>query len=154
MLRASHTLAAITVLCLSAAAQSGNPVTWSFSSVKAGADTVQVQLSASCAPGWHFYATGPETDEGPLPTVFHLTPGTGYELAGPLEEPAPQEKLDRAFGMQVRLYEGSTTFIQAVKRTTAEAFTVKGSVEFMACNDQTCLPPHSVPFTLDIPPSH
>lgn len=153
MVQASRIAFFLLGLGLAASAWAGGPVNWTFSSETTGADTVQVRLSATCDTGWHIYALTLPSDEGPLPTVVHTDPSAAFHLAGPVEETAPEEKEDPAFGMLVRFHSGIATFMQAVVPAKPEAFTIHGSVEYMACNDKTCLPPTTVEFTLDIPPS-
>lgn len=136
---------------LASAAWAGGPISWVFASEPAKGDTVQVSLTATCEAGWHIYALTLPSDDGPLPTVVNVDPGHGYHLAGPAIEQEPEEKDDPNFGMVVRYHGGTATFTQPTARDTQEAYTLHGSVEYMACNDQTCLPPRKVEFTLDIP---
>ena len=51
--------------------------------------------------------------------------------------------------MDLRWYAGSVTFTQKIKVTDAAKFKAEGAVEFMACNDETCLPPDQVDFAFD-----
>ncbi len=131
----------------------GGPVNWVFSTTALQADSVQLQLRSTCEAGWHIYALHLPSDEGPLPTAVKLDAAPAFSLAGPVVEPVPLEKEDPAFGMRVRYHEGETTFTQNLIRGGRTAFTVHGSVEYMACNDKTCLPPTQVEFTVDIPPA-
>lgn len=140
-------------LAIGVSAWAGGPVNWVFSTQSSGADTVQVQLTATCDAGWHIYALTLPSDKGPLPTEVRMEPSTAWRAAGPVEEAAPEETNDPAFGMLVRYHSGTVLFKQDLLPATPRAFTVHGSVEYMACNDRTCLPPTSVEFTLDIPPS-
>ena len=123
---------------LGSLAWAGGPISWVFASGPTGGDTVQVHLTATCEPGWHIYALTLPSDEGPLPTVVTV-------------EQEPEETDDPNFGMVVRYHGGTATFSQPTERDTQEAYTLHGSVEYMACNDKTCLPPRKVEFTLDIP---
>jgi thiol:disulfide interchange protein DsbD len=132
-------------------AWAGSPVKWSFTADPASGDTVAVRLTAVCDPGWHIYALTLPSDEGPLPTVITVRQDSLYRIAGPATGPAPQEKDDPNFGMRVRYHGGTTSFVQPVVRLTQGAFTIRGQVEYMACNEMTCLPPVPVPFHLDIP---
>jgi thiol:disulfide interchange protein DsbD len=132
-------------------ARAGTPVAWSFAAEPTAGDTVAVRLTAVCDPGWHIYALTLPSDEGPLPTVITVRQDSLYRIAGPATGPAPQEKDDPNFGMRVRYHAGTTSFVQPVVRRTQGAFTIRGQVEYMACNEMTCLPPVPVPFHLDIP---
>mgnify|MGYP000797963975 FL=1 len=51
--------------------------------------------------------------------------------------------------MNLRWYPGTVSFIQKLKITDPGKFKVEGEVEFMACNDETCLPPDQIPFSFD-----
>ena len=51
--------------------------------------------------------------------------------------------------MNLRWYPGTVSFIQKLKVTDPAKFKVEGEVEFMACNDETCLPPDQIPFSFD-----
>ena len=76
---------------------------------------------------------------------------TSSGSGGPAIEQEPEETDDPNFGMVVRYHGGTATFTQPTERETPEAYALHGSVEYMACNDKTCLPPRKVEFTLDIP---
>lgn len=132
-------------------ARAGNPVTWAFAAMPAGGDTVQVQLQATCEPGWHIYALQLPSDQGPLPTEVHIAVDEDYRVIGTPTEPPPVEADDPNFAMKVRYHGGVATFVQQVMRNTPGRFTINGTVAYMACNDRTCLPPRSIPFSLPIP---
>jgi len=132
------------------AAWAGSPVKWSFTADHAAGDSVVVHLTAVCDPGWHIYALTLPSDDGPLPTVITVQSDSLYHTAGPVVEPTPKEKDDPNFGMRVRYHTGTVVFVQPLLRHTAGAFTIHGNVEYMTCNDSTCLPPVTVPFHLNI----
>ena len=51
--------------------------------------------------------------------------------------------------MNLRWYPGTVSFTQKLKVTDPAKFKAEGEVEFMACNDETCLPPDQIPFSFD-----
>lgn len=51
--------------------------------------------------------------------------------------------------MNLRWYPGTVSFTQKFKVTDPAKFKAEGEVEFMACNDETCLPPDRVSFSFD-----
>lgn len=132
-------------------ARAGGPVTWAFTATPTGTDTVQVLLTATCEPGWHIYALQLPSDQGPLPTEVQLDEDPAYSALGAAVEPAPVETDDPNFGVKVRYHGAEVTFAQFVSRNTKMAFVIAGNVQYMACNDMTCLPPRSVPFTVNVP---
>lgn len=144
-------LAVMMLAPMAGMASSGGPVTWNFAAHPVDAGTVRVELSAVCEPGWHIYSLAQSGEEGPLPTVVTWDESPDYRVQGTVAEPVPVEAMDAAFGLVVQYHAGTTIFTQAVERGSAQPFTVSGRVEYMACNDRTCLPPHSVRFSVDIP---
>ena len=51
--------------------------------------------------------------------------------------------------MDLRWFPGAVTFTQKVKILDPKKFKIEGEVEFMVCNDETCLPPDRVSFAFD-----
>ena len=128
----------------------GQPITWAFAAVSGTNGEVQLQLTATAEEGWHLYATVLPSDEGPIPTSFDLKPSDQYVKVGGLLEPEATEEYDPNFGMDVRYHSGSPRFVQRIKPTSAAAFVVEGQLEYMCCNDVTCLPPRIVPFSIPV----
>ena len=145
-------LAAITAFLLlgnlSAHAQIFKPVKWSFSSEKDGKDVVLL-LKATMEAKWHLYAQNIPAG-GPIPTTFKYNPGKEFTLIGKTTEPEAEEVFDPNFEMQLRYFGGEVVFRQKIKRLTENAFTVKGTLEFMACNDERCIPPEEVEFEIPV----
>lgn len=130
---------------------SGPPVKWSFSADGVQGGMFEVVLKADLEEGWHIYATKLESDLGPIPTTIRFTPSGSYAAVGECEEPEPEKVFDPNFAMDLAYHSGSPSFVQRFKPATADGITVKGEVEYMVCNDKTCLPPEVVPFSLDLP---
>jgi len=130
-------------------AQIMEPVKWSFSSKQDG-DQVQLIFKASIDKGWHLYDTS-LPDGGPVPTSFHFNENGGVELAGKMTtSPKPTEKFDETFQMDLRYFSEKAEFIQVVRVKSTEPVTLDGYLEFMCCNDETCLPPTEVEFSFKI----
>lgn len=127
------------------------PARWAFSADTGPDGRVEVVLTATLEPGWHLYALQLPREDGPLPTVIRLTSTEGHAGLLKVSEPEPMEEMDPNFAMLVRHHSGEPVFRATIKRTTGEPFTLAGEVEFMLCNDRTCLPPVAVPFSLEIP---
>jgi hypothetical protein len=145
-----RSLVSLFAALLVTAAIAGGPVSWTFTQATAADGSTVVQLKAVCEEGWHIYALTLPRDDGPFPTVIRLTNDPAFEMNA-IREPEAEEVDDTNFGMKVRYHSGSPVFEVVVKRTTNEAFTVNGEVEFMCCNDRMCLPPNVVPFSVQIP---
>lgn len=135
--------------CLSSFAM-GQPIAWSFAAVTDSSGALFVELTATAETGWHLYATELPSDGGPIETSFTFTPSEYYSLSGSLHEPEAIEEYDPNFAMLVRYHGGVTRFKQGIKPIGTAAFVVEGELEYMCCNDKTCLPPLRVPFRIPI----
>ncbi|MBC8033589.1 MAG: hypothetical protein H7Y03_05550 [Chitinophagaceae bacterium] len=131
-------------------AQAGDPVSWTFTSRKVADKTYEIHLTASLSSPWHTYSqTTP--DGGPLPTKIEFTRNPLVTADGKTKEIGKlQTKHEPVFGVDVKQYEGKVDFVQVVKLKTNVKTNVSGNVEYMACDDNQCLPPKSVPFTVAI----
>ena len=87
---------------------------------------------------------------GPVSTSFTFETLKGAELIGkPTSSVKPTTVYDELFAMNLRWYPGTVSFTQKFKVTDPAKFKAEGEVEFMACNDETCLPPDRVSFSFD-----
>ena len=135
---------------LLAAFQPGSPVSWSVSAVAVDGGQVRVELVANVEEGWHMYATTLPSDDGPIATSIRFNPSEAYAPVGGIEEPAPKEEYDANFEMVVRHHSGAPHFYQNLRVMAKGPITVEGEVEFMVCNNRTCLPPVVVPFKVQV----
>src|ERR1035437_2424132 len=68
---------------------------------------------------------------------------------GELQAPSKLLKaFDANFDMELNWYINSVVFIQKIKFNDVSKVNIKGYIEFMSCNDKSCLPPKKVPFSL------
>ncbi|MDX9904960.1 MAG: protein-disulfide reductase DsbD family protein [Bacteroidales bacterium] len=141
---------AILALITTSTAQILQPVKWSFEAKQVNSEEFDLLLKATMDKGWHIYGTDIPED-GPIPTSFKFTPSDDYELSGSLKTPKPIEKYDNAFEMDLRYFDDNAVFTQRVKMKSGTAFTIKGELEYMACDDSRCLPPEYVEFFFDLP---
>ena len=131
-------------------AQIITPVKWNIKlDDKGGAPEKEIVFTATADKGWHLYDMNlPEG--GPVSTSFTFETLNGAELIGqPVPSVKPTTVYDEQFAMNLRWYPGTVSFIQKLKVTDPAKFKVEGEVEFMACNDETCLPPDQIPFSFD-----
>ena len=137
------------MMTCSLSAQVLSPVKWSFSVNKISNVESELVFTATMDKGWHLYSQDiPEG--GPIPTSFHIEKGMGFFLTGKVTEPKAIEVFDKQFDMKVKYFSNSVEFRQKVKVMSAKPVEVKGYVEYMCCNDEQCLPPNEVPFTLKL----
>ena len=129
------------VLIASMQAQIFTPVHWNISLDETGTGEKAIVFAAAIDKGWHLYDMDLPFG-GPISTSFTFETIRGAELVGkPVASVSPVSKYDDLFGMNVRWYAGAVTFRQQVKITNPKAFTLTGEVEYIACDDERCLPP-------------
>jgi thiol:disulfide interchange protein len=134
-------------------AQIENPVKWQFDYLFINQKSVQLRFTATIEQKWHMYgAFFPEG--GPIPTSFHFDSSQSFKILGPVTEVTPPvTKKDPNFdNMIITLHNNKAVFAQKISLNTNEPIIIKGYVEFMACNDQKCLPPKDINFAIKIIP--
>ena len=140
----------LALIALVAQAQILTPVKWKIKlDDKGGAPEKEIVFTATAEKGWHLYDMNlPEG--GPVSTSFTFETLNGAELIGqPVPSVKPTTVYDEQFAMNLRWYPGTVSFTQKLKVTDPAKFKAEGEVEFMACNDETCLPPDQIPFSFD-----
>ncbi len=139
----------LTLVTFIAQAQIFDPVKWKITLDDSGAPEKAVVFTATMDAGWHLYDMDLPAG-GPVSTSFTFETLTGAELIGkPVASIAPTSIYDDLFKMDLRWFGGTVTFTQKFKVTNPKTFKMIGEVEFMACNDETCLPPERVEFSFD-----
>lgn len=136
-------------------AQIENPVEWSFSATKISAGVYDVVLTATIEKPWHLYSqfTG---KGGPIPTSISFRPNPLLQIAsGKAKEIGkPEKTLDPNFGqppVPVMYFSNEVSFVKRVTVKGKVSTNVAGTVEYMVCNDNKCLPPTKKTFDIKLP---
>lgn len=131
-----------------ASAQILTPVKWEYGAKKINDKEAIVFIKAKIDEGWIIYSqTTP--DGGPVKTSFTFENSKDYALDGKTSEPKPKTKFQEVFNMNVPYFNKEVVFQQKVKLNKGQTV-VKGTVEFMACDDERCLPPDEVSFAIQV----
>lgn len=139
------TVLVLLVASVCAMAQMADPVHFTSKLVMLGGDEAQIEFSAKIDNGWHVYSTGLGND-GPISATFNASKMDGVKTVGGLTHKGNEiSQFDNMFGMKLRYFEGSVTFIQKIKFTKPQ-YSINCYLEYGACNDETCMPPTSVDF--------
>jgi len=134
---------------LAVQAQIHTPVKWKIKLEDSGKPEKEIVFTAVADKGWHLYDMNLPAG-GPVSTSITYETMKGAELVGKVvPSVAPTSVYDELFAMNLRWYSGTVTFTQKIKVTDAKAFKLAGELEFMACNDETCLPPERVEFSFN-----
>jgi thiol:disulfide interchange protein DsbD len=72
-------------------------------------------------------------------------------LSGTVKEAGKLEQhFEPLFGVDVKQYSRLVDFVQTITVKPGVKTAVKGSVEYMVCNDHECLPPVNKSFTISL----
>ena len=132
-------------LTLVANAQMVDPVKFTSKLEMLKGDEAQIVFSGKIDDGWHVYSTDLGND-GPISATFNAVKMDGVKAVGKLTHKGNEiSKFDNMFGMKLRFFEGSVTFVQKIKFTKPN-YSIDCYLEYGACNDETCMPPTEVTF--------
>lgn len=127
-------------LTIAIQAQMVDPVHFTSQLKMLSGDEAEIVFSAKIDKGWHLYSTELGSD-GPISASFHANKMDGAVTVGKLQPRGKEVKqFDNMFGMELRFFEGSATFVQKI-RFTKPSYDIDCYLEYGACNDEMCLPP-------------
>ncbi|MCF8275856.1 MAG: thioredoxin family protein [Flavobacteriales bacterium] len=126
-----------------------DPVIWTFSHKDLGNGEYELSFSATVDKGWHVYALNEKGQESMTATVINFQPLSGAELTGDPSQPEPISEYDSIIGEQLNYFYDQAVFTQKVRLLSSPS-SVKGSIEFSACNENGCLPPELVDFEFEL----
>ena len=139
---------AAVIITAAAHAQIESHVKWSYAAKKVSATEAVVYFKATIDKGWHIYSQTVK-DGGPVKTSFTFPASKEYTLVGKTIEPKPITKFEKTYDIDVLSFENSVVFQQKIKLKSPKTV-VKGTIEFMTCNDTKCLPPEDVSFSVAV----
>lgn len=126
-------------------AQKMNPVSWNFQAVKKADKQYDIILTANVESPWHIYSQF--VKKGPVPTSIEFKTNPLVQFKGAVKEIGKLEKnFDKNFDAEISYYSNKVQFVQSVSLKVASKTKLAGTIEYMVCNDEKCLPPISIPF--------
>src|ERR1700755_2250278 len=122
-------------------AQVQDPVNWKDVAIKKSDKEYTVDTLATLDPSWHIYSMN-TPDGGPVATTFNFKKNPLITIDGKTVEKGKSSTVhDDIFGVDVKYYSETVTFVQQVILKSAVKTNLSGSVKYMVCNDKMCLPP-------------
>lgn len=126
------------------------PVKWTTSVNKISGQEYELVIKARIDDHWHLYSQQ-VPEGGPIPTTFYFKDSLKtYQFIGKTQEGKGIESFDNVFQMNIKYFEKESVFKQKVRILNPNVKTIGGMVEFMACDDKSCLPPTEVDLTFNI----
>ncbi len=140
-----------TIFTLSAFSQIYEPIKWKHELKIIGESTANIVIRATIDEGWHLYALNLPKDGPRATSIVFETLGNAKKV-GEIQSPSKLLKAyDANFDMELNWYANNAVFIQKISFSDASKVSIKGYVEFMACNDESCLPPTQEVFSIGAP---
>ena len=141
-------LIAAIALSVASFSQIFEPIKWSYELKNTGKNSATIVMKASIDKGWHLYGMTIPKD-GPRPTTFVFEELVNAKLEGGVSSKSKLlEVYDPNFDMKLNWYKDAAIFEQKISFDDFSNVRIKGYVEFMACDDQSCLPPNQDYFDL------
>lgn len=129
-------------------------VQWTPSLEAGGADgEYTLVLKAEVQPGWHIYGLQMPTMNPaagiPDPTTVTIDPAEGLETAGALTASIePTVHFDTFLSLELPWLAGTFELRQPLRLSGVAGARVAGTVNFMACSENSCTPPERYAFDL------
>lgn len=127
------------------------PIKWRTSVKMTSKTEGVVTMKAIIENGWHLYGTNIPSG-GPKATKFDLSQSIGVKfIGGTVPSVTPKNVYDNTFGLNLNWWDKTVIFTQKFKLTGKPNAKIIGSISYMGCNDQTCLPPSSQSINIVVP---
>ena len=125
-------------------------VTWSFTTTKFANNLYQIHFRPDVKPPWHIYSQlSPEGAGAPTKITFRKNPLV--EIQGKTKELGKKvSKFEALYDITVIYFPEKVEFIQLVKLKSNVKTAILGTIEYMACTDEECLPPQTVGFNIPL----
>ena len=123
-------------------AQIFEPVKWQSTVENLTTTSADLKFTATIESGWSMYAIDiPEATIRPIPTSFVFEDNPAFERVGEMEQVTkPEVKADPLFdNLKIGKFHLLAVFRQKIKILKPESFAAKAQVEYMCCNEQSCV---------------
>lgn len=125
-------------------------VKWRYYLTKKSDIVYEIHLKATISNGWHIYSQFTPAG-GPNPTVIKFNRNPLIKIVGkPNEIGRVNQRFEKVFGVNVRFYNTEIDFVQLIQLQSKIKTNVAGTIYFMTCNDETCLPPLTNEFNIKL----
>ena len=139
----------ILLVALQGQSQKLAPVKWDYQAVKIGEKQYNIIITANVDAPWHIYSQF--VKKGPVPTTVQFAKNPLVVLNGSTKEVGKiEKKFDKNFDAVIGSFGGKVQFIQAVTLKVNTKTKLTGTIEYMVCNEERCLPPTKQSFEVDI----
>lgn len=125
-----------------------DPTVWTFKAKKIDSNKYDLVFHCDVKNGWHIYSLDPGGDGSFLPPEFNIKKTADIKLIGKVREEGKiiHETIEDIGTVH---YYKNVDYIQTVELTRPD-MVITGEYTYMTCNDETCLPPKTVDFSITV----
>jgi thiol:disulfide interchange protein DsbD len=144
-------LSTLIISCFSFFLFAQSPVKWSFEAKCLGGDQYALIATATIKDGNYTYSQY-VGEGGPNPTVFEYAKGAHFSLIGKNEESGERVELDDPLFDNMHIIKFKHKYICTQKvKVTDPTKPITGYLNFMSCDEKSCMPPRDVDFKYILP---
>jgi hypothetical protein len=127
------------------------PVKWKHSVTKGVNNTYTVTFTCTIESGWHVYAQvqPKKAIANPLQITFDKNPLVTLQ-GKPKEIGKMIKAVDKSTGIEDYHYANNLKVVQTVKLKSTTKTKLSGVLTYQTCNNERCLPPAEVEFSLSL----
>lgn len=125
-----------------------DPTEWTFSAKKVEGNKYDLVFHCHVKNDWHIYSLDPGGDGSFLPPSFDINESPDIKLVGDVKEEGDiiNETIEEIGTVH---YYKDVDYIQTVE-LAKENIDINGEYTYMTCNDETCLPPKTLDFSIKV----
>ncbi len=111
--------------------------------------TYELHIKMQLTADWHIYSQNATEGVGAFPTKIAFKKNPLVIVNGKAKEVGKLiVKHEEVLDTDLKYFEGKVDFVQTVKLKNNAKTTVNGTIQFMICNEERCLPPETVSFSV------
>jgi len=130
-------------------AQIQDPTVWTYEVKSKGDHEYELIFHLNIKKEWHIWSMTPGGDGFLIPPTYTFDKNANVQLIGKTTENGAKVTTEmEGVDGKVTYLTGSVDYIQVVKVKGSSKIT--GKHEYQVCNDNTCLPPKTLPFSFEI----
>ena len=136
-----------TIISFTSFSQIFNPVSWEFSQVEISETELELTFKASVDEPFHMYSQ--YVSDEILATKFTFI-YNGDTIVSKLKEPIPSEEYDETSDIMLLYFSKEVIFTQQLEINSVNNIEISGYVDFIVCDNGSCLPPDYSEFSFTI----
>jgi thiol:disulfide interchange protein DsbD len=128
-----------------------NTIRWEFSAKRINDKTFELHLAATLNDPWHIYSQTTPKNGPSFPTKIAFTKNPLVVFDGKVKEVGNLiTEYEKVLQVELKYYSDMVDFVQVVRLTSKVKTNVNGTINYMICNDEMCLPPDEVTFSVKL----